>query len=164
MLVQEKVRWCHSLASSNKVQTTSSNKVRTQYIVGTYWVHTSMYLVCTQYVLSTGFCLLRSDVTVQLLGLLLSTNSVHNILVQTKYVLSTYLVHNEYILVCTQYVLSTYSVQGYACCAVTSQSCYLVYFRIQTLCILGMAQCCNGMYYAIVQNHLYWSVVVHTSL
>ncbi len=33
MLVQEKVRWCQSLTSSNKVLTTSSNKVHTQYIL-----------------------------------------------------------------------------------------------------------------------------------
>ncbi len=37
--------------------------------------------------------------------------------------------------------------------AVTSQSCYLVFFRVQTLCILGMAQCWNGMYSGIVRNH-----------
>jgi hypothetical protein len=38
--------------------------------------------------------------------------------------------------------------------AVTLQSCYLVYFRVQTLCIPGMAQCCNGTYSGFVQNHL----------
>ncbi len=38
--------------------------------------------------------------------------------------------------------------------AVTLQSCYLVYFREKTLCLLGMAQCCNGMYSGIVWNYL----------
>ncbi len=137
MLVQEMVRWCQSLTSSNKVHTTSSNKVHTQYLLSTYWVHTSMYSVRTQYLLSTGLCPLHSDITVLLLSLLLSTNSVHNILVQTKYILSTYLIHAEYILECTQYILSTYSVHGYASCTVTSQSCNSAYFQVQTLCILG---------------------------
>ncbi len=50
-------------------------------------------------------------------------NSLPTSLVQTKYVLSTHLVHTQYILVCTQYILSTYSVQGYASCEVTLQSC-----------------------------------------
>ncbi len=32
------------------------------------------------------------------------------------------------------------------------------------MCILGMTQCCNGMYSGIVRNRLYCSVAVHTSL
>ncbi len=59
-----------------------------------------------------------------------------------------------------------YSVQGYACCTLTLQSCNSVYFRVQTLYIPGVAQCCIGANYAIVPYHraLYCSVVVHTSL
>ncbi len=68
----------------------------------------------------------------------------------TEYVLSTNWVCTEYILVCTEYILSTDSVQGYARCAVTLQSCNLVYFQVQTLCILSMAHGCIGAYYAIV--------------
>ncbi len=64
-----------------------------------------------------------------------------------------YLVHIQYILVCTQYVLSMYSVQDYARCALTSQSCYSVYFPVQTLYLHGMAQCYIGAYYAIVPYH-----------
>jgi hypothetical protein len=32
------------------------------------------------------------------------------------------------------------------------------------MCILGMTQCCNGMYSGIVRNRLYCPVAVHTSL
>jgi hypothetical protein len=82
----------------------------------------------------------------------LSTYYVH-----TEYVLSTYL----YVLSSYQYVLSTYLAHTeYRVMpeafpdfdvAVTSQSCYLVFFRVQTMCILGMAQCCKGTYSGIVQ-------------
>jgi hypothetical protein len=83
--------------------------------------------------------------------------------VHTKYIpvqYSTYYVHTKYILVCisTQYLLlRTYSVQG---CAsgiprlVALQSCNLVKLGVQTLCILCMAECFNGTYSSIVQNHL----------
>ncbi len=71
----------------------------------------------------------------------------------TEYVLSMYVVHTQYIPVCTEYVLSMYSVQGYARCTLQLQSCYLVHFRVQTLYILGVAQCCIGAYYAIVPYH-----------
>jgi hypothetical protein len=40
------------------------------------------------------------------------------------------------------------------------KSCYSVYFRVQVLCILGMAHCCIGTPHAIVQNHLFCSVQV----
>jgi hypothetical protein len=46
------------------------------------------------------------------------------------------------------------SVQGYARCAVTLQSCNFVHFQVQILCILGMAQCRIGAYYAIVPYHI----------
>ncbi len=88
----------------------------------------------------------------------------------TEYILSTYL----YVLNLYQYVLSTYLVHTkYRIMpeafpdfnvAVTSQSCYSVFFRVQTMCILGMAQCCKDTYSGIVRNRLYWSVGVHTSL
>ncbi len=53
----------------------------------------------------------------------------------------------------TEYVLSTYSVHGDARCLLTLQSCYLVYFQVQILYILGVTQCCIGAYYAIVPYH-----------
>ncbi len=155
------VLWLSLLLSTNSVH---NILVQTKYLLSIYLVHTEYMPVFTQYVRSTGLCPLHSDITVLLLCLLLSTNSVHNILVQTKYVHSTYWVHTDYTLVYTQYWLSTYSVHGYTCCAVTSQSCYSVYFWVQTLCILGMAQCSIGTPHAIVQYHLFCSALVHTSL
>jgi hypothetical protein len=92
-------------------------------------VHTMNLLVQTQYLLS--------KISEQLCH-------IHCILVCTEYLLSTYSVHTENILVCIEYVLSMYSVQGSASCPLTLQFCNSVYFRVQTLYILGVAQCCIG--------------------
>ncbi len=79
--------------------------------------------------------------------------SMYQVQVHTKYILNTY-----------WYEQSTYSVHtqyrglpaAFPDCnvALTSQSCDSVFFGVHTLCILGVAQCCNGTYSGIIRNRL----------
>ena len=70
--------------------------------------------------------------------------------VQLKYIPSTF----EYVL-CMYSVHTQYRIMPSAFPdSVMLKSCYSVYFGVQILCLLGMADCCIGTPHAIVQYRL----------